>query len=242
MKTIITGDIHGDFGPLNNLINRKRPDVVVVCGDFGYWSDTLMYQTTYGHYSAREYDFNISLIKNKNSKIYWVPGNHEHWDKLEKEYSRRGLKPIPMKGNENIFYCPIGSSEIINGERFLFVGGADSYDKGYRTEGIDWFKQEILNTEDWAFIIDNYQNQKFDIIISHTCPNLFNLPLNFRPEKQGDFTRKVLDQFLNIFKPNRWFFGHWHKYMRGQYKNTDWMALDHNRGNSKWWIEYFRTF
>ena len=240
MKTIITGDTHGDFGPLNRLINRKQPDIVIICGDFGFWPESTMHQMTYGgHYWATKDGFDISEIKNQNSKIYWVPGNHEQWNNLEKEYGRRGLKPIPMWGNENIFYCPIGSSEIINGENFLFVGGADSFDKNKRTEGVDWFKQEILNMEDWEFVVDNYQMQKFDTIISHTCPNLFNLSLNFRPEKQGDFSRKVLDEFLNIFEPNKWYFGHWHKYMRGQFKNTDWMCLDHNRGNSKWWVDYF---
>jgi len=40
-KILITGDIHNDFGELNELINKKRPDLVICCGDFGYWPKLL---------------------------------------------------------------------------------------------------------------------------------------------------------------------------------------------------------
>ena len=36
MKIIITGDIHGMFGYLNTLIKDENPDLLIVCGDFGY--------------------------------------------------------------------------------------------------------------------------------------------------------------------------------------------------------------
>ena len=237
MKIIITGDIHGEFSIINRLINRKQPDVLIICGDFGFWPDASMYQSTYGYYySAREDNFDILEIKNQNSKIYWVPGNHEHWDNLEKEYGRRGLKPIPMKGNENIFYCPIGSTETFNGDNFLFAGGADSVDKQHRTIGVDWFPQETLNHEDWEYIIERHKNTKIDTIISHTCPSSFEMRDTFNM-KHADFSRKVLEELLQEFKPMQWYFGHWHVYKK-QYKNTIWTCLDHNKGEGVWW-EYY---
>jgi Icc-related predicted phosphoesterase len=35
MKTLILGDVHAEFGKLNEIINRKNPDLVICCGDFG---------------------------------------------------------------------------------------------------------------------------------------------------------------------------------------------------------------
>ena len=37
MKTLIVGDIHGDWGKLNALMQKKQPDIVLQCGDFGWW-------------------------------------------------------------------------------------------------------------------------------------------------------------------------------------------------------------
>ena len=36
-RVLITGDIHNEFDRLNVLINKKKPDRVFCCGDFGYW-------------------------------------------------------------------------------------------------------------------------------------------------------------------------------------------------------------
>jgi predicted phosphodiesterase len=37
MKILITGDVHAQFGILNNLINKEKPELVICCGDFGFW-------------------------------------------------------------------------------------------------------------------------------------------------------------------------------------------------------------
>ena len=36
-KIIIMGDVHADFGSLNQFLNKKRPDIILQCGDFGRW-------------------------------------------------------------------------------------------------------------------------------------------------------------------------------------------------------------
>jgi len=33
MKIMIVGDVHGEFGTLNTLINRRKPDMIIACGD-----------------------------------------------------------------------------------------------------------------------------------------------------------------------------------------------------------------
>ena len=38
MKVIVIGDVHGEFNKLNAFLNKpKNIDIILQCGDFGYW-------------------------------------------------------------------------------------------------------------------------------------------------------------------------------------------------------------
>lgn len=216
MKIVITGDIHGEFGYLNILINKKKPDIIIICGDVAYyWMDYIA----------------TNVIKPQNSKVYWIPGNHEQWYKIETLHGRRGLKPIEIE--KNIYYCPIGSSLLINNKKILFVGGADSYDKNSRITHVTWFPQETLNYSDVEYILNNYNS--VDIIISHTCPEEFILDIvDTYVYKVLDPTLKALSTILEYLNPNFWFFGHWHCSFEGIWKKTKWTALNYPP-RTGWW-------
>jgi hypothetical protein len=36
-RLYVLGDIHADFGALNQFVNKKQPDIILQCGDFGWW-------------------------------------------------------------------------------------------------------------------------------------------------------------------------------------------------------------
>lgn len=249
MKIIITGDVHAKFGKLNSLISRKNPDVVIVCGDFGYWPEWIE-NKSYCDPSkyTRLSDFKVSDIKNNKTRVYWVPGNHEHWGDIEKNFYRNSVAPMEMEAGSNVFYCPIGSVIHEDGKNFLCVGGAASIDKDWRIHGETWFPQENLRLEDYTFIKNNIKDIKIDCVISHTCPRDFKLKTDY-PEKFTDPNRHVLNEVLNLFHPEKWFFGHWHDFETGYHYHypkdglfksfrTRWCMLDHNEGDKKWWIDY----
>lgn len=123
MKIITTGDIHGRFGDLNELINKKKPGILIQLGDNAY-------------YFSPDSIYGFEKIKPGNCKVYLVPGNHENFDQIEKYVGRRG--PDPVEIEPNLFYCPIGSTLEINGKRIMFIGGADSIDKHMRLIGVSW--------------------------------------------------------------------------------------------------------
>lgn len=92
----------------------------------------------------------------------------------------------------------------------MFIGGAFSIDRGWRTEGVDWWADEELSTTELQQLIDVAVAARPRVIISHDCPesiipNLFPraLPVKSR-------TQQALDVVLDLVKPELHIFGHWH--------------------------------
>ena len=214
---IVIGDVHGDFGTLNQFIAKKRPKIVFACGDFGFWPhlNTFRLDTMGNQKRVEKKD-----PKAGNSKIYWADGNHEdHWEL--KKLTSNEIWP-------NVFYMKRGSIFTLpDGRNVLFMGGADSIDKGSRTLGIDWFPEENITQQDAMSIPTN---SKIDIVISHTCPNEFDVGVYDR-----DFNRDALSYILNTFKPSLWYFGHWHIYKTGFTNNCRWTVLNHSFSCDRWW-------
>jgi predicted phosphohydrolase len=229
LKVVVVGDLHGDWSALNTLISRKNPDIILQCGDFGWWP------------AMERGKWKLKGIKTKKTKVYFCDGNHEDHPNLMsfvKDYN------TPCEMYENVFYCPRGMTMQIDGlGTVLFAGGADSIDKIYRTVGFDWFPEELLSLKDEYRLLDAC---KSDIVISHTCPNEVDI---IRPEmsyNNGDPTRKVLSEVLFKHKPNKWFFGHWHRQYYAEKEFfcddgsrfcTEFVGLDYPGNLRKWWIE-----
>jgi len=215
VKIIIVGDVHGDFAALNQMINKKRPDIVLACGDFGYWPKFASSGTP----------------KPGSGKIYFCDGNHEdHWSL--RDLANREVWP-------NTFYMPRGSHLVLpDGRRVMFIGGAASVDREWRTEGVDWFKEELI-TEQQAFDLPDVP---VDIVVSHTCPSQWVDSVHSGGVEVRDPSTMALSHALNKYQPRQWYFGHWHCYKAGRQElfdgpPCDWVALSHTRGEGRWWVE-----
>jgi hypothetical protein len=207
MSIFVVGDIHAEWGHLNSLINERNPEIILQCGDFGFWPN---------YYPMR--------IKNGDCRIYWCDGNHEdHW--ALKDLTNNEVAP-------NVFYMKRGSTLTLpDGRIVLFMGGADSIDKGYRTMGIDWFPEEVISWSD----VKDLPEIKIDIVISHTCPLQFNVDdVRHKHEKLEDPSRHGLSYILNKYKPDLWYFGHWHYWRKGKFENCEWTRLS-MPGRTGWW-------
>lgn len=254
-EIIVVGDIHGAWGPLNSLVDKKKPKIVLQCGDFGWWpkfhnsraissgeyediSDSLVNADPWQHHIARRVPkpWDQFGLKNKDTKIYWCDGNHEdHWDLVEE----RNYMKAPCEMMPNVYYMKRGSILTLpDGRNVLFMGGADSIDKNYRTLGEDWFPEELINYRD----IDNLPDINIDIVISHTCPLEFhNSILRVKrgswgwQEKIKDPSAHALSYILNKYEPALWYFGHFHDFIDEMYKNTQWYCLN-TIGQTNWWM------
>jgi len=213
MNIIATGDIHASFKYLNALINKYKHklDLVLCCGDFGYWPNM---------------DNEHEKIKTHGIPVLFCDGNHEdHW----------ALKAL--KNNEiapNVFYMPRGTTyKLKDGRTIMFMGGAFSIDWRSRRVGVDWFPaEEVITQTDMM----NLPDIKVDIIVSHTCPGeLYEAMISYYSGKDLEPSNYALSELWKIYKPDLWFFGHWHQYKEGNLGNTKWYAMSCTESSSRWW-------
>lgn len=216
MKIIALGDVHGKFKELNALIQIEKPDLILQCGDFGFWPGQI----------------DINTIENHDTVICFCDGNHENHDKLDELTQIKGRNPIEVI--PNVLYCPRGSYiKLPDGRRVLFMGGAMSRDKHLRREGYNWFSQEVIT----AFDIKALPEIDIDIVVSHTAPIYFTqFSKRWTKLVSEDVTSLALNYIYEKYKPSLWFFGHWHTYKKGLYKNCTWVALNREK-QANWWID-----
>lgn len=206
---LIAGDVHGEFGVLNQLISRRGPKILLQCGDFGFWPNIVGSQPKVGA-----------------CQVYWCDGNHEdHWNLRNRQTNE--LWP-------NVFYQPRGSTLTLpDGRIVLFMGGAASIDKNSRLLGRDWFPEEVISFGD---LVTLDPLSRVDIVISHTCPiELASQMADLGKVSDNDPTRAILSEVFQMYHPSLWYYGHWHQYKVTMYQGCRFCALDCVQNNGKWW-------
>jgi Icc-related predicted phosphoesterase len=147
MRILFIGDIHGNFRFLENMVSRipeKAVDYIIQVGDFGLWPQ------------------NVKQWKRLQHKIYFIDGNHEYFPLLPTP-----VNPEPVEILGGLVYLPRGTIMKIGSCRIGFLGGAESVDRMYRTEGVDWFRQEAISYKDMMHFSDVGE---LDILVTHTPP------------------------------------------------------------------------
>lgn len=234
MKIVVMGDLHYNFGALNRFISREKPDIILQCGDFGWWPHYHMV----ARISANHF-FDQYAIKLDCTKLYWCDGNHENHDDLQERMKAAPGQPleIPVPGCR---YMPRGAVLTLpDGRNVLFFGGAQSIDKHDRVEGESWWPGEIPTQKDLDFARRQIKAHggRVDIVISHTAPLLITMGVRgLAPERTADPTTFMLNQILEGYSPRQWFFGHFHKPLEGRTLGCHWRGLG-TVGGSGWVVE-----
>lgn len=254
MKVAVCGDIHGRFDALDKVAIETNSDVIIQCGDFGFWPG------------------NLNKIKTKTKiPIYFCRGNHEDHDTLDtypeltisnlktseritNEFllEKRKLsikkvevnkKKIPRRA-DNIFLCNHGSILTLEDTNILFFGGAKSIDKMYRKEGSSWWPQEIPP----GYIVDKtlelIQNIDIDIVISHTAPKfIVEKFIDTEHLTSLDPTTYILEEIFISAHPKLWFFGHFHKNFQINSHDCLFFGLNAcNYNTGKFNNDFYQTF
>jgi Icc-related predicted phosphoesterase len=226
---IVTGDVHGEWNKLNDLINKKKPDIILQCGDFGIFPkfhDTSVLVNDYSR-SNKKWMF-YDAVKPSDTKVYTCGGNHDDWTYIQSLDNPEIYKNVFIMDRGKLLTLP-------DGRTVMFVGGATSIDKQYRIAYHDYWPEENINYRELFNILDNI-NQKIDIVISHTIPKEFlpQIEKKIYVDKR-DPTNDALSEIYQKYKPALWYAAHWHFHHIGTYGDTRFEILSNCEGSHRWW-------
>lgn len=106
-----------------------------------------------------------------------------------------------------------GEYYTIDGMTVWCMGGAESIDKIYRTEGVTWWREEIPSMKETWHGFDTLEEHgnKVDIILTHTLPQML-MPIYFRDISPiNDPTGVYLNEIYRRVEFKQWFCGHMHR-------------------------------
>lgn len=224
-RIFFLSDIHGDFYPIQNLNKRlgytlDEYDTIVLLGDTG-----LNY-----YLNKKDEKFKNQFLKFP-CKFFIIRGNHEervsncvkrnpdNWACSMINVNNIKGQMYVEKDYLNIVYAmDVPSIYMFKDYTSLIIPGAFSPDKEYRLKkGWKWFEDEQLtsNEKDAGRFLIQRNSNKFDLVLSHTCPISYEPRDLFIPSVDQSKVDKSMEMYLGelemSLKYKAWLWGHFHK-------------------------------
>ena len=224
-RILMCGDIHGSWKPVRDLYEimfKTQPltedDVLILLGDFGanyffnhrdteYKEELKKYKITYfiirGNHEERPSICMENYPEAWHMEEFW--GNQVY---VENDYPYiKYALDIPAK-----YEIPIVHGNFI---KTLVLPGAYSVDKYRRLiNNWSWFPQEQCNKEEMAAGTILAQSDNWDLVLSHTCPVIYEPTDLFLSVVDQSTVDKTTERWLgNIeynLNYNLWCWGHYH--------------------------------
>ncbi len=166
-EVVFAGDWHGNLpwaiGRIQS-IGASGVTTILHVGDFGIWP---------GSSGKRYLEAVENMCARHDVEILVTPGNHEDWARLSSLWAHAKHRDpdtgaaLPVSLTEHIQVLPRGHRFEIEGHTFMSFGGAASVDKHLRTEGIDWWPEEMPTEQDVEAAVAGGQ---VDVLITHDSP------------------------------------------------------------------------
>jgi DNA repair exonuclease SbcCD nuclease subunit len=140
----------------------------------------------------------------------WIRGNHDN--------------PSICKKHPNY----MGDYGYDEGSGIFFLSGGFSVDHLMREEGLNWWKDEELNSLHLNNAIKLYKEKTPKVVVSHECPTevKYHVLTNDMKGEIVSNTEAVLQAMLDIHRPNYWIFGHHHNKVEVNIEGTQFVCLD----------------
>lgn len=207
----ITGDTHNDYISLMKRLSNvpiEEHDILIVAGDFGFVGRTKYHKW-------------LPKIKEIPYTVCFIDGNHEDFELLYEYPVEEWNGGKIHKIADNIIHLMRGQVFSIEGNTFFTFGGADSIDKKGRTEGFDWWPQELPSNEDYNEARANLERVGYsvDYVITHTIPQSVIHRMGMIPNKDDAELTGYFEWLKDNLSFKRWFAGHFH--VIEQYDNIE---------------------
>lgn len=183
------GDIHGKFGLLKGILDSQPSELFLQVGDLGHGFKGRMYHD--------KHDPPTDCPVYPRDRFRFIRGNHDNPGECRKHPNYLGEWGL----YEDVF----------------FIGGANSVDRAYRVQDVDWWANEEIDSDVFVKeIAPVYTDLKPRIVMTHDCPSqiavmMLNI-LDIRKEArfESSKTQRCLQMLFNRHQPEHWFFGHYH--------------------------------
>jgi hypothetical protein len=163
-------------------------------------------------------DYGMGFVPNEVTDIRYrfIRGNHDN----------------PAVCREQPNYIEDGTVEYVGDETIMYIGGAASIDRAYRTEGVSWWPDEECSYSEFLHFFDEYMRVKPTIMITHECPeevsNVLCRVNNMTKLPDKSLTRRAFQNMWENHKPKLWCFGHWHSSFDMSLLDTRFICLNVN--------------
>jgi len=197
--TAVIGDMHCNTAAITQILRRIHDlgvNVAVQVGDFGFWPGP----------SGRTYIGVVEeVLSSLGMHLTVIDGNHD-WHEYLQQLSAAG--PGLYQVTNHIRYAARGTVfSLPDAPRCLAAGGAPSPDRDRRVEGVSWWRQETMSTEEINRCLDA---GPVDVVFAHDCPEQIMQRVRFPHFPEGEYHRKVMSSIWESAQPRYWFSGHYH--------------------------------
>ncbi len=201
------GDCHQEWKAYRYIIDkmqlkggRKGMDCSLLVGDMGMGFPSNNEDSKDGK----------SYIRGIDPKHKFICGNHDY----------RGI----CYGHPNF----LGDYGYHEHSGIFYVGGGFSVDWEWREKYINWWPDEELSPGQMGSCLKLYEEKKPSIVVSHECPTEVKHFVITNPMKMdiSSRTEKLLQEMIDIHRPDYWIFGHHHQLEYTNIGGTEYVCLD----------------
>lgn len=216
------GDLHGNYTPIENFWRRNKDninfspetDCIILLGDVGA-NYFLNYRDRNFKKKLGKYPFTYFCIRgNHESRVITIANHNLDWDS---ESFFGNLIRVEKKYPYIKYAWDTPATYNINGYKTLIIPGAYSVDKYHRlANGWSWFSDEQLTKDemDYGHRLVFSNNYQFDLVLSHTCPIIYEPTDMFLSIVDQSTVDKTMERYLGeieyTLNYKLWLWGHYH--------------------------------
>lgn len=213
MKILVIGDSHGNARFLKTVLSQahdfdQKFEVVVQVGDFGIWP---------GWEGEQFLDSVSAMTRRFETKFYFIPGNHEDYDRLD-ELEAQFPDETFIQIRDELFYIPRGATWEWDGVKFGGLGGAISVDQAWRkkqeaeTGQRIWWPQESVS----GAHVTRLGTHRLDVLFTHDVPAGAEPVGHYKMRPDIDAltlpSKTLVAEACRNTNPTYALHGHWHQW------------------------------